>query len=81
MPHLYDPVQDSERRALKRAFRDDRLNIIGHVDATVAEMQAYIDAPTLTNAGRDAQLMTISKDLRQVVRDLKTIVNTIKSLI
>jgi len=81
MPHLYDPVQDSERRALKQAFRDDRLNIINHVNATVAEMQAYIDAPALTNAGRDAQLMTISKDLRQVVRDLKTIVNTIKSLI
>lgn len=81
MLHLYDPTQNSERRALKQAFRDDRLNIMAHVNATVAEMQAYIDAPTLTNAGRDAQLMVISKDLRQIVRDLKTVVNTIKSLI
>jgi hypothetical protein len=81
MAHLYDPTQDQERRALKQAFRKDRLNIIANVDATVAEMQAYIDAPTLTNAGRDAQLMVISKDLRQIVRDLKTVVNTIKSLI
>lgn len=81
MPHLYDPTQDQERRALKQAFREDRLNILAHVDATVAEMQAYINAPTLTNAGRDAQLMVISKDLRQIVRDLKTVVNTIKSLI
>ncbi len=81
MPHIYDPTQDQERRELKRAFREDRINIINHVDATVAEMQSYIDAPTSTNAGRDAQLMTISKDLRQIVRDLKTVVNTIKSLI
>lgn len=81
MAHLYDSTQDLERRALKQAFREDRLSILSHVDATVAEMQAYIDAPTLTNAGRDAQLMTISKDLRQIVRDLKTVVNTIKSLI
>jgi len=81
MAHLYDPTQDQERRALKQAFREDRLNIIANVDATVAEMQSYINAPTITNAGRDTQLMVISKDLRQIVRDLKTVVNTIKSLI
>jgi hypothetical protein len=81
MAHLYDPTQDQERRALKQAFRKDRLNIIANVDATVAEMQSYINAPTITNAGRDTQLMVISKDLRQIVRDLKTVVNTIKSLI
>lgn len=81
MAHLYDPTRDQERRALKQAFRKDRLNIIANVDATVAEMQSYINAPTITNAGRDAQLMVISKDLRQIVRDLKTVVNTIKSLI
>lgn len=81
MAHLYDPTQDQKRRALKQAFHEDRLNILAHIDTTVAEMQTYIDAPTLTNNGRDAQLMVISKDLRQIVRDLKTVVNTIKSVI
>lgn len=81
MPHLYNPIEDQERRLLKQQFRADRQTILDHVDATVTEMQAYIDAPTATNAGRDAQLMVISKDIRQMVRDLKKVVNTIKSLI
>lgn len=81
MPHLYNPTEDQERRLLKQQFRADRRTILDHIDATVSEMQAYIDAPTATNAGRDAQLMVISKDIRQMVRDLKTVVNTIKSLI
>lgn len=81
MAHLYDPADDNARRLLKQEFRADRQVILDHIDATVTEMQAYIDAPVQTNAGRDAQLLVISKDIRQIVRDLKTVVNTLKRII
>lgn len=64
----------------RQEFKDKVLSIKDDITAIIASQQTYIDAPVLTNAGRDAQLLQQAKNIRQLARDLRFIVNAVKGL-
>ena len=65
----------------RQEFKTKVVSIKNNIAAIVATQQAHIDAPVLTDAGRDAQLLQQSKDIQQLARGLRFVVNAVKGLI
>jgi N12 class adenine-specific DNA methylase len=77
-------VADAAReqdKADKQAFKAKVVSIKNNIATIVATQQAHIDAPVLTDAGRDAQILQQAKDIQQLAKGLKFVVNAVKGLI
>lgn len=65
----------------KQEFKSKIVSIKNNIAAIVATQQSHIDAPALTDAGRDAQLLQQAKDIQQLAKGLRFVVNAVKGLI
>lgn len=77
-------VADAAReqdKADKQAFKAKVVSIKNNIATIVATQQAHIDAPVLTDAGRDAQILQQAKDIQQLAKGLKFVINAVKGLI
>lgn len=68
-------------KADRQDFKAKVVSIKNNIAAIIASQQTYIDAPVLTDAGRDAQLLQQAKDIQQLAKGLRFVVNAVKGLI
>ena len=65
----------------KQEFKAKVVSIKNNIAAIIANQQTYIDTPVLTDAGRNAQLLQQAKDIQQLAKGLRFVVNAVKGLI
>lgn len=68
-------------KADRQDFKAKVVSIKNNIAAIVATQQSHIDAPVLTDAGRDAQLLQQAKDIQRLAKGLRFVVNAVKGLI
>ena len=65
----------------RQEFKAKVVSIKNNIAAIIASQQTYIDTPVLTDAGRNAQLLQQAKDIQQLAKGLRFVVNAVKGLI
>lgn len=68
-------------KADRQDFKAKVVSIKNNIAAIIASQQTYIDAPVLTDAGRDARILQQAKDIQQLAKGLRFVVNAVKGLI